>query len=98
MRLLLLADDEAARHAGPVRTVAARAGVRISDLVAPAGRALERFAFLVARTDFAATYLALGNRVDPSRSSHLADLRDIWSETEPPRPAEPGKPSRGPAR
>ncbi|WP_340294852.1 SIS domain-containing protein, partial [Aquipuribacter hungaricus] len=86
LRLLLLADDEAAVHAGPVRTVAARAGVRVSDLVAPPGRPLERFAHLVARTDFAATYLALGNRVDPSRSPHLADLRDIWAAQDPPAP------------
>ena len=70
-------------HAGPVRAVAGRAGVRVSDLAAPGGRPLERFAFLVARTDFAATYLALGNRVDPSRSSHLADLRDVWSRDRP---------------
>jgi hypothetical protein len=68
LRLLLLADDEAAAHAGPVRAVAARSGVRLSDLVASAGRPLERFAFLVARTDFAASYLALGNRIDPARS------------------------------
>ena len=86
LRLLLLADDETAAHAGPVRAVAARSGVRLSDLVASAGRPLERFAFLVARTDFAASYLALGNRIDPARSAHLADLRDVWSETGPALP------------
>ena len=86
LRLLLLADDEAAAHAGPVRAVAVRSGVRLSDLVASAGRPLERFAFLVARTDFAASYLALGNRIDPARSAHLADLRDVWSETGPALP------------
>ncbi len=84
LRLLLLADDDDAAHAAPVRAVAGRSGVRLSDLVAPRGRPLERFAFLVARTDFASTYLALGHRLDPSRSSHLADLRDVWSETDPP--------------
>jgi len=86
LRLLLLADDEAAVHTAPVRAVAGRAGVRFSDVVSSTGRPLERFASLVARTDFAATYLALGNRVDPSRSPHLADLREIWSEQEPPPP------------
>jgi len=86
LRLLLLASEETAPHAAPVRAVAGRAGVRFSDLVAPPGRALERFAFLVARTDFAATYLALGTRVDPSRSPHLADLREIWAGQEPTQP------------
>jgi len=86
LRLLLLASEETAGHAAPVRAVAGRAGVRFSDVVAPPGRALERFAFLVARTDFAATYLALGTRVDPSRSPHLADLREIWAEQEPTQP------------
>ncbi len=80
LRLLLLADEEGAGHAGPVRSVAAHAGVRVSHLPAPAGRALERLAFLVARTDFAATYLALGNGLDPSRSPHLADLREVWAQ------------------
>lgn len=86
LRLLLLSDDEEAVHAGPVRVVAGRAGVRVSDLAAPAGRPLERFAFLVARTDFAATYLALGSGVDPSRSPHLADLREVWAEQGPSAP------------
>ena len=92
LRLLLLAEGGTAGHAAPVRRVAGRAGVPLSDLVAPAGRPLERFAFLVARTDFAATYLALGSRVDPSRSPHLADLREIWAEQGPvpPRGPSPG--------
>jgi glucose/mannose-6-phosphate isomerase len=80
LRLLLLSDTEDAPHAAPVRAVAEHAGIRLSDLPAPAGRPLERLAFLVARTDFAATYLALGSGVDPSRSAHLADLREQWAE------------------
>lgn len=86
LRLLLLTDSDVAAHAGPVRAVAERAGVRLSDLVAQGTRPLERLAFLVARTDFAATYLALGNGVDPSRSPHLADLRDVWAEQVPGSP------------
>lgn len=83
LRLLLLSDEERPRHAGPVREVAERAGVRLSDLPAPVGRPLERLAFLVARTDFAAAYLALGNGIDPSRSAHLADLREVWAAQDP---------------
>ncbi len=79
LRLLLLSDTEDPPHAGPVRAVASRAGVRVSELAAPAGRPLERLASLVARTDFAATYLALGGGTDPSRSPHLADLREVWA-------------------
>ncbi|MGJ7440289.1 SIS domain-containing protein [Aquipuribacter sp. MA13-6] len=79
LRLLLLSDTEDPPHAGPVRAVASHAGVRVSELAAPAGRPLERLASLVARTDFAATYLALGGGIDPSRSPHLADLREVWA-------------------
>lgn len=79
LRLLLLSDTEHAPHSAPVRSVAARAGVRTSGLAATVGRPLERFASLVARTDFAATYLALGGGTDPSRSPHLADLREVWA-------------------
>lgn len=37
---------------------------------------LQRFARVVARVDFAATYLALGCGLDPSLSPHVAELRD----------------------
>jgi glucose/mannose-6-phosphate isomerase len=80
LRLLLLSDTEDAPHSGPVRAVAEHAGIRLSDLPAPEGGPLERLAFLIARTDFAATYLALGSGIDPSRSAHLADLREQWAE------------------
>ncbi|WP_380167506.1 SIS domain-containing protein [Jannaschia sp. R86511] len=79
LRLLLLSDTEDVPHAGPVRAVASHAGVRVSELAAPPGRPLQRLATLVARTDFAATYLALGGSIDPSRSVHLADLREVWA-------------------
>ena len=39
-------------------------------------RPIERLASLVALTDFAATYLALGLGLDPAVSRHVADLRD----------------------
>ncbi|WP_336924020.1 SIS domain-containing protein [Aquipuribacter sp. SD81] len=85
LRLLLLADRRsehraAADRAGPVLEVAQHAGVRVSELAAEPGRPVERLAQLVARTDFAATYLALGSGLDPTRSPHLADLREVWAE------------------
>ena len=83
LRLLLLSEQEDGEHTAPVRAVAEHAGIRISALGAPGGRPLERLAFLVARTDFAATYLALAAGRDPSRSPHLADLREVWAETDP---------------
>ncbi|MFC5380268.1 SIS domain-containing protein [Aquipuribacter nitratireducens] len=85
LRLLLLADQAGehrapADRAGPVLEVAQHAGVRVSELAADPGRPVEKLAQLVARTDFAATYLALGSGLDPSRSPHLADLREVWAE------------------
>ena len=66
----------------------ARCGVAVSDatgtLATPVGVVEQPgtrrgLASLVARTDFAATYLALGGGIDPSRSPHLADLREVWA-------------------
>lgn len=37
---------------------------------------LQRFARVVARVDFAATYLALASGLDPALSPHVAELRD----------------------
>lgn len=83
LRLLLLTDEQTGPHAGPVRAVAEHAGVRISHLPASGAGPLERLASLVARTDFATTYLALASGVDPSRSPHLADLREQWAAQDP---------------
>ena len=52
------------------------AGVRVSEHVALQGHPLTRLAGLVALTDFASAYLALGQGFDPAISAHLADLRD----------------------
>jgi len=88
LRLVLLRDAtpsvdrpdgawlETARTADAVRVTAEEAGVRVSELEADPGHPLERFADLVARTDFAAIYLALAGGVDPITSPHVADLRD----------------------
>jgi D-arabinose 5-phosphate isomerase GutQ len=67
---------ETSRTADAVRATAQEAGVRISEVSAAPGHPLERFADLVALTDFAAVYLALAAGLDPLTSPHVADLRD----------------------
>ena len=67
---------ETSRTADAVRVTAEEAGVRISEVTADPGHPLERFADLVALTDFAAVYLALAAGLDPLTSPHVADLRD----------------------
>ncbi len=78
-----------------VLDIAERSGVKVSEVSVGAepppsegterlagvatASGLERLARLVARTDFAGTYLALGSGVDPAISPHVADLRDALS-------------------
>ncbi len=73
-------DDQAAFEraalADRVRELARDVGVPVSEVAADPGHDLERLAQLVARTDFTATYLALGMGLDPVTSPHVADLRD----------------------
>jgi hypothetical protein len=86
LRLLLLRDAlpepmtpeaaAAARLTDAVKMTAEDAGVRVSEHVALQGHPLARLSGLVALTDFASTYLALGQGFDPAISAHLADLRD----------------------
>jgi len=52
------------------------AGVRVCTVVAEPGHPLVRLAGQIAQTDFAATYLAIGLGLNPTVSSHVADLRD----------------------
>jgi hypothetical protein len=87
LRLLLLRDDGAEVVAERTRSLAdavgrtARdAGVKVSEHVTEPGHALERLAGLVALTDFAAVYLALGLGMDPGLSPHVADLRDATGD------------------
>lgn len=81
-RLLLLRDAPSAVSEDErvlveaVATTAADAGVRVTEAVAEDGPPLARLAQLIARTDFAATYLALACGIDPARSPHVADLKD----------------------
>jgi hypothetical protein len=67
---------ERAALADRVRELARDVGVPVSEIAADRGHDLERLAQLVARTDFMATYLALGMGLDPVTSPHVADLRD----------------------
>lgn len=73
-------DDQAAFEraalADRVRELAREVGVPVSEVAADRGHDMERLAQLVARTDFTATYLALGMGLDPVTSPHVADLRD----------------------
>jgi hypothetical protein len=73
-------DDQAAFEraalADRVRELARDVGVPVSEVSTERGHDLVRLAHLVARTDFTATYLALGMRLDPVTSPHVADLRD----------------------
>jgi glucose/mannose-6-phosphate isomerase len=55
------------------------AGAVVVERDARAGDAVTRLASLVAHTDFAATYLALGLGFDPAVSRHVTDLRDRTS-------------------
>ncbi len=65
--------------ADAVLASARESGAVVLEQVAHPGHPVERLASLVALTDFAATYLALGLGLDPSVSRHVTDLRDRTS-------------------
>lgn len=71
-------DDpaELERHntAQSVADHAQASGVRVIEHAAAAGHPLERLAELVALTDFATTYLAIGHALDPATAPGIADL------------------------
>ena len=72
-------DPRAVALADAVIESAREAGVRVWEQQAHSGEPIERLASLVALTDFAATYLALGLGLDPSVSRHVTELRDRTS-------------------
>jgi hypothetical protein len=82
LRLALLrdaveAEEEAvARSAAAVASTAAECGVAVEELRALPGSPLARVASLVALTDFASVYLALGLGLDPAASPRVADLKE----------------------
>lgn len=84
--LLLLRDPvpgaeaaaaERERHnlAQAVHDHAASAGTQVLELTAAPGHDLERVAELMAHTDFAATYLAIGHGLDPADAPGVSDVR-----------------------
>ena len=78
--LLALRDPALDRRgrdlADAVVASAREAGATVIEQEARAGEPIERLASLVALTDFAATYLALGLGLDPAVSRHVVELRD----------------------
>lgn len=75
LRLVLL-REAATSPAAAVLRLAARSGVRVSEVVAEQPDPLRRLAVLTTRTDFAATYLALGLGLDPAVAPFVTELRD----------------------
>ncbi|WP_323096695.1 SIS domain-containing protein [Intrasporangium sp. YIM S08009] len=78
LRLIMLRDTSEgadARLTSTIVSVAEDTGVRVSLVDAPSTDPLLRFAHHVALTDFAATYLALGQGFDPATSPHVELLR-----------------------
>jgi len=77
--LLALRDPDLAPEqvalADAVVESAREAGVTVWEQQARSGQPIERLASLVALTDFASTYLALGLGLDPSVSRHVTELK-----------------------
>ncbi|GAB4049598.1 SIS domain-containing protein [Catellatospora paridis] len=76
-----LADENSAaqttdRRAEVVQDIAARRGIEVDVLTAEGGSALERFASLVAATDFASVYLGLGHGLDPMAVPAVTELKE----------------------
>ncbi len=72
-------DPAAIALADAVVESARGSGAVVLEQQARSGHPIERLASLMALTDYAATYLALGLGLDPSTSRHVADLRDRTS-------------------
>ena len=79
MHLVLLRDSEEHRQVA-LRAVVARdlartRGVQVSELQAEGGSAYERLASLIAVGDWASTYLALAQGIDPTPVEAITDLK-----------------------
>ncbi len=72
-------DPRGVSLANAVIGAARDAGVTVWEQEARPGEPIVRLASLIALTDFAATYLAIGLGLDPSVSRHVTDLRDRTS-------------------
>ncbi|CAN7148601.1 SIS domain-containing protein [Knoellia sp. LjRoot47] len=68
-----------AQLADAVAESAREAGVKVWEVEATGAHPIERLASVIALTDYAATYLALGLGLDPAVSRHVTELRDRTS-------------------
>lgn len=68
-----------AHLADAVAESAREAGVKVWEVEATGAHPIERMASVIALTDYAATYLALGLGLDPAVSRHVTELRDRTS-------------------
>lgn len=75
LSLVLLRAQAGDPLADSVRDMAQDARIRVHEVVADGDAPLQRWASLVTRTDFAATYLALAHGIDPAITPHVAQLR-----------------------
>lgn len=75
LRLVLMGRGES-QMASAVMSIADKSHVRCSTLTSEEKKDVCAMAQLVARADFAATYLALGSGINPGTNPHVADLRD----------------------
>ena len=80
LHLVLLRDTEehprTARRADVVTELAHSRGVEVSSLLAEGSSAFQRIASLVHLADWATTYLALAEGVDPSPVRPIDELKD----------------------
>jgi len=81
-----LEDDEAAvaepsvieeRRADAVVELAARRGVRCTEIRAEGGSPLERFASLISVPDFASVYLAMAHGLDPTAVPAVEEMKEF---------------------
>ncbi|HEX5741699.1 MAG TPA: SIS domain-containing protein [Pilimelia sp.] len=68
------------RRADAIVALAERRGVRVSELTAEGGSALERLASLVAVPDFASLYLALAHGLDPMAVPAVSEMKELSTQ------------------
>jgi glucose/mannose-6-phosphate isomerase len=80
LRVVLMRDTDASVGDGALseaaEQLAGERGVRTSELLAEAGRPIERLAQLVALGDFASVYLGLGLGFDPSPTRAVLEMKE----------------------
>jgi glucose/mannose-6-phosphate isomerase len=80
LRVVLMRDADESAGDAALRSAAGQLaeerGVRTSEIVADAGRPVERLAQLVALGDFASVYLGLGLGIDPSPTRAVLEMKE----------------------